>query len=441
VTTIEDRLRAATQAAAETVAPGSAPPLRLPDDSSHGPAGRPRRGGWRRWAGWLTPLAAGAAVTGVIVGTLTISGAIHGPPPPGGGHVNPEQVPPYYVALTFTGNGTCCRPEGPFEPRTSAVVRATATGAVLATIKPPRPYSTFAGVAAAADDRTFVLAAAGREGGIPVRPGARGPHPPAIRFFLLRIDPAGAPASIAAGLTPPPIRAGNDISDFALSPDGTSLAVLDMMGVHVFNLATGAERSWWIPIRGGKYRMGLVGYFGLGTGATNAMLAWQSDRILAFVCYGAPTRAGLDTGRGVRFLDTRALGTNLLADSRLVQPQRAIGTASWRQALPTTDGRRLIDVLQVQGTRAYPQLSLQLAVCSARTGRILRVLNRVRADGPGAHQQVLWASPSGRTLVVIGTRPVRNPPPAPFFMAGARVLSSGHSRPIPWSNRTVAAAW
>jgi hypothetical protein len=35
----------------------------------------------------------------------------------------------------------------------------TATGAALATISPPRPYGTFTGVSAAADNRTFVLAA------------------------------------------------------------------------------------------------------------------------------------------------------------------------------------------------------------------------------------------------------------------------------------------
>jgi hypothetical protein len=68
-------------------------------------------------------------------------------------------VPQYYVALELTGSGECCRPGLWYAPRTQAAVRVTATGAALATISPPRPYGTFTGVSAAADNRTFVLAA------------------------------------------------------------------------------------------------------------------------------------------------------------------------------------------------------------------------------------------------------------------------------------------
>ena len=58
-------------------------------------------------------------------------------------------VPPYYVALTgYAGR------------RQHAVVRASATGAVLATITAPKPYRTLTWVSGAADDRTFVLAGA-----------------------------------------------------------------------------------------------------------------------------------------------------------------------------------------------------------------------------------------------------------------------------------------
>ena len=46
VMSTEERLRAATRAAADTVAPGSAPPLRLPGDPEAGP-----RCGWRASAG------------------------------------------------------------------------------------------------------------------------------------------------------------------------------------------------------------------------------------------------------------------------------------------------------------------------------------------------------------------------------------------------------
>ncbi len=430
MTTIEDRLRAATRAAAETVAPGSAPPLHLPD--------RPARRRRHWWANWITPLAAAAAVTAVIAGTVTISSAIHGrtprhpsvparqiPPVPSG------QVPPYYVALVFSGSGACCGRGQIFAPRTHAVVRSTKTGAVLATIAAPKPYGTFAGVAAADDDRTFVLAA-WREGRMPEKFTPRPSYPPATKFFLLHINPAAASATGRATLTPLPISepTGTDVANFALSPQGDSLAVGVTTGVQVFSVATGAQRAWSTPIS--------VSFpYALGTGATNGMLAWQDDHTLAFVWDGLPKKA-----MGVRFLDTSAPGRDGLADSRLVQPRRLIGTSYWRQVLPTADGSKLLTVLQVQGTKAYPHLSLQLAVCSARTGKILRILNRVRAvAGTGDYEQVLWASPSGDKLIVAGTRRVGNRPQAPFFLPSPVLLTPGHTRPIPWSNRTIGAAW
>ena len=84
--TIEDRLRAAAQAAAGTVAPGSAPPLRLPDRPARrfGVPRPPHRGGWRRWA---APLAAAASVIAVVAASLAITGGRarprRGPPRPG----------------------------------------------------------------------------------------------------------------------------------------------------------------------------------------------------------------------------------------------------------------------------------------------------------------------------------------------------------------------
>ena len=76
---IEDRLRAATRAAAGTVAPGSAPPLRLPGEPDTAPGWRrgPRLRTGRNWPRWLTPLAAAAAVVAVVTASLAISGSIH----------------------------------------------------------------------------------------------------------------------------------------------------------------------------------------------------------------------------------------------------------------------------------------------------------------------------------------------------------------------------
>ena len=67
-----------------------------------------------------------------------------------------EVTPEFYVALELVGDGECCRPGLLNAPLTEGVVRVTATGTALAAITPPRPYGTFIGVTAAADNRTFV---------------------------------------------------------------------------------------------------------------------------------------------------------------------------------------------------------------------------------------------------------------------------------------------
>lgn len=326
------------------------------------------------------------------------------------------------------------RVRAPSAPRTRAVVRATATGAVLATIIPPRPYGTFVGVAAAGDDRTFVLGAQ-QDGNIPA--SGLGSFP-ATRFFLLRIDPASASASGRVTLAPlpiPAVPASTQLYNFALSPQGTSLALLVEQGIQVFNVTTGAERTWEIPVPGTKLHSGLGGYFALGAGATDEMLAWGGTHTLAWIYYGGPPAGGAASGAGIRLLDTRARGSNLLTDSRLVVPQPkdiADPGSYWRQALPTVAGRAIFAVLELTGRSGLRQ---ELAEYSARTGRLLLVLNHVRIHGN--YEQVLWASLSGHSLVVSGV----GRSPGSGYPAGVGVLTGGHFKPIPWPGQNFAAAW
>ena len=115
----EERLRAATRAAADTVPPGSAPPLRLPDDPAAGPL---RGGGSRRhrWLRALTPLAAAAAVVIVLAGALTVAVAhiqpghgLRAPPGHGGAAA---QLPPYYVTLHGQLGDATHAQSGPLRP-------------------------------------------------------------------------------------------------------------------------------------------------------------------------------------------------------------------------------------------------------------------------------------------------------------------------------------
>ncbi len=189
--TLEDKVRAALRETAGQIAPASVPPLRLHDDRRRpGPPNVTRR----RWPAWLTPLAAAASVAIVIAASLAVSGVLH-VRQPGTGAARRQAgpfagVPPYYLVLRGTNpSPTALQPQ-------SAVVKETATGAVVARITPPKPYGTFVAVTAAADDRTFVLAASPWrvhhvDGGVDV------PESPTT-FFLLHLGPHGRPAHLTA---------------------------------------------------------------------------------------------------------------------------------------------------------------------------------------------------------------------------------------------------
>jgi hypothetical protein len=408
------RLRAAMRDTAEEITPDTIPPLRLPP----GPLGRPgrvRAGGVPRWR-WLAPLGAATAVVAVVAGALALAG---GPPRPEPGEAAvPGPVPPYYVALDVTGSGDCCRAGLPYSPVTEAVVRATGTGAVLATIRPPRPYGTFIGVSGAADDRTFVLAA------VQLTPLPYTQAPPA-GLFLLRIDPASPVPGARARLTPLPAAVrppGTGVSGLALSPDAAKLAIAEVYpiaappAIDVITLATGAERVWAATTGGPTF----------GPGTTGEPLSWARDgRTLAFV----------SAGTQVRLLDTAAAGSSLLASSRLVvsAPPGDL-FPYWQQVMITGDGQTIIAVIEIDA-KAVRQ---ELVTFSARTGKLLHVLNRIPVYGN--YEQVLWASPTGQVLIVSGTQPGAT---AGSLGTGATagVLHDGHFTPIPWSNRTFAAAW
>ncbi|MGI8451557.1 MAG: hypothetical protein ACR2MP_31110 [Streptosporangiaceae bacterium] len=431
MTPLEDRVREAIRATAAEVPPDAVPPLRLPArrQSSFSPAhgGRERAGGLAGRA-WAVPLAAAAAVAAVLAVVFALAGVIHPGRAAHGGPAGLAALPRYYVALNYTGNGQCCTSEGKlFSPRTDVVVRATMTGHALATIDPPRPYGTFAGVTAAGDDRTFVLAAEKL-----ARYPLQEPDLPETKFFILRLDPASHNPAQRARLTPLPIpapqadRAGNQILDFALSPDGARLAVLSdgvlTTTVSVFDVATGAGRSW--------SQEGLTAAW---PGANQNALSWGADnRTLAIFRVG------------VRLLDTAKPGSGLLADSRVAVGHLpgAAGVAGWTQARLTPDGTAVI----ANQYLTRKEFSQRLVEFSARTGKVIRVLGVAtsRHSGNelryGSYQQVHWMSPSGDVLIVTGAqRGV--PSPAPFADVDAGVWADGHYTPLPWSENTFTAAW
>jgi hypothetical protein len=445
--TLEDKLRAALRETAGDI-PGDPPPLDLSrgranqDYAGEDHAGRDRAR--RRWTVWAAPLAAAAVVLAVVAGSLAVTGRLPHPrvSTPAADY---SGVPPYYVALTVAGT----HPDTYDSDATAAEVRATATGAVLARIAVPKPYAVFAGVSAAADDRTFVLVA--EEKNNPPEPG-QGPQQyyPHSRFFLLRIAP-DAPAGSRVSLRALPdgfIPANNEVKDLALSPDGTSLAAdvgyIESRELLVFNLATGTKRSWSFKF----CRQCSPGSGGLGFGGTNVdSLSWTADgRHLAFVGPSSSTPIVGPVGPGgnsstpdpVRLLDIDTPGSNLLANSKIVLKwpggaTRQIGP-TWRGMVITPDGRTVVFLEQLETFKpngGIKSVRWRLAKGSVATGKVTAVLPDLKPVGQ--YEQVMYTNATGHDLVVY------------YFGLGygthVGILHGSTFTPIKWSPHIMTAAW
>jgi hypothetical protein len=436
MTSTEDRLRAATRAAAGTVPPGSAPPLHLPAEPGRPPARfRPaRRPGWR----WAAPLAAAAAVLTVLAASLALAhgapGDRHAPATAKGHARGPARIPPYYVAMIAGGN----LPAG--GSKQYAEVRATGSGKVLATIRPPVPYRTFEAVTAAGDDRTFVLAAGPWQ--VSHRNGGSFITESPVKLFLLKLSATGH----VARLTALPIPALAQPGGIALSPDGRRLAVVfnherndEMVDpvIRVFTLLdNGAVRTWvwhgraWITSN---------------DALNQQLMSWTADgRTLAYEQW-------LGDDEQVRLLDTTAPGTDLRA-SRLALDFRHQAYTDWKfthgkvvdalsgyNALITPDGTKIIagtDTVTKHPATDNPHFT----VFSAPTGAALRELRQsVRKPGLGQSQDVLWVSPSGSAFIGSVLQPV---PGQRADRSVIGILRGDHFTPLPgdWGPVT-GVAW
>jgi hypothetical protein len=159
----------------------------------------------RQLTGAVITVAAACAVTAVVLASVTAAG--HSAPPvtektkptPGAAGPPPVSAAPYYVVV----NGALG----------TATVRRTATGAKIEAVRRPRG-ATFIGVAAAGDDRTFVLAAQTSS---------------TSDFYRLRLSGHGTPGRLVALAVPPlPGRLGSclaQLAGLAVSPDGRLLAI------------------------------------------------------------------------------------------------------------------------------------------------------------------------------------------------------------------------
>jgi hypothetical protein len=380
VSDLEQRLRRDLKDLSQRVGPDSIRPLRVP------PVRRRSR-----VVRWLAPVAAVAAVLGVITGVAVV-GPSGGKQPPAGQQpapviAQPTGPMPHYYVTAFQAFGA-----GNREPATFAVVHDSATGATLATVRVPTLTGSQGGtgglrITAAGDDRTFLI--------------TQQPDPQVIGFYLLRVAADGHSAKLSK--LPVSLPGHLNVVDQALSPDGRRLA-LDVQdcnarscqytGIRVVTLATGAVSSWTTTANGFPVNVSWAG---------NGQLAfeWQSG--------GRTAPPGQQTG--YRLLSLGGTGRDLLA-ARAIGSPASEPTQYVPAALVTAGGSIVVTstVQNIPNGHGRDTVVAKIIELSARTGQVLRVLHTATvpnvfggANGAGQLDQecnVLSLAPSGVHVLV-----------------------------------------
>ena len=241
----------------------------------------------------------------------------------------------------------------------------------FAVVSPPGRGMAFTGIAAAADDRTFLLVGTSSK-----------PSHTATSYFELRLRPDGTPYPLTRLAISPPLPPTGGTGGIALTPDGSRLAIAARVGaktiVEVVDLATGSVRSW--SARGDA-----------------RSLSWITDGRLA-VLWQPTGRTGLT----IRVLSTNGPGPDLLGASRLlVAPSAGIGQFHHLAAgqIVATTGKIFALMSRPASPTSGPGQQTAIAAFSAATGAPRGIVNQYPQTGPGSYCGVLWADRSGRQLV------------------------------------------
>jgi hypothetical protein len=435
-----DQVRAATRSAAAVITPDQVPPLRLDPRPAGGDARAPKAR-----PPWVAPLAAAAAIVVVAVASATAGSLLaRSVPTRSGGPASVGKTAPASSSAAVQGMTAGRTFAGVpryyvmVKNQSMAQVRATATGATLATIPTSTPV---VGVTGAADDRTFVLDEQRQVMG----PTVLWPDPP--KFYLLRLTASGAEKSLTQ-LALPALPNGVAVTGLALSPDGSKLAVeVDtqvnenpgLLEMRVYNLSTGAYRSW--QTNGSTDPEDPGGFTGSGVDGA-ASISWAADsRTLAFDWQNKP---GLI---GVRLLDTTGSEGNLIADSRLAVTEFVPGAKSLPSLPPDYLSQCVTDaIMSADGSSVvcgYTTGTLRSASSyrtttgfirySTKTGRQVQVYGVSTFNGQaGGDISVWWTSATGKTLIGAILTP-----------GGIRVgvISGQTFTPLPQATGLGAVAW
>jgi hypothetical protein len=394
MTRIEERLRDAMQASAARVRDDRLRPLPAPEPDP----GAERKARHRQaWRAWLIPVAAAASVLLVIGLVLAVTRHATQTQPP----ASPQVALPGYFVRVAPGGGT-----PPIE------VQSVSTGAVIATVRPPKSPRggtlNVDAVAAAPDDRTFYV-----EYGL-VSPDINVTQTWILTFSITGSGSVTPLTTVKGGLLshqPPGLQTWGDL---AVSPDGSKLALTVDSSDHISNTSPGySDKIIVIDLRTGQRTQWQGGLYRPGKQFSIPDLSWSADgRSLVFLgqwcdpagqgtsCDGTSGPGGY---RDAQVWSLSAAGGGSLDRGRVLLRQSARYPLI-AQALGGPHGSDLtVAVLSGQANKLGERPELTVEDVSAATGAVRGVNYRVsRAQGLGGFPQQVWlaADPSGQHLLI-----------------------------------------
>ena len=384
----EDRLQDALSALAGQVRDERLRPLPAPDPD-------PRR---QARNAWLIPAAAAASVLLIIAVVVAVTR--HAAESRTQQTTSQVAMPSYFVQ--WVGNG----PSGRIQ------VRSVSTGAVIATVPPPKPPFAdaldIAAVAAAPDDRTFYV-----EYG-PISPNLTGRQIWIFSFSLTGSGSVTPQTMIKGGLITNQTAGPQTWGNLAVSPDGTKLALTADSTDRVPALSSAySDKIIVIDLLTGRRTQWQGGLFRTGKQFSIPDLSWSADgRSLIFLGQwcdppGQTTTCDGTSGPG-GYRDAQVWSLSVATGGGSLTRGRVLLRQSARfpfiaQALGGPGGSDLtVAVLSGQVANGNWRV-LTVEDVSAATGAVLHVdygLSLPRGQGRLPQQVWLTADPSGQHLLI-----------------------------------------
>jgi hypothetical protein len=398
VSSIEDLLRDAFQADAQTMRAEDVPDLA----TSRGRA-RPARSSRMLVSRLAVPLTAAAAVVAVVLTAELVAPRLMTGPGVAGQPLSPQtrsalfgsgagtRQPPYLIG-EYNSSGSV----------TSIGVYSVRTGRMVSHIVPPRAGLTFTASAATGNDLSFVVAASPRAGSC------------VTWFYRLTLTQRGQAASLV------PLRVPEAHGEI-VPPNGLTASASGQTIAYTAN-GCGSGKGW-------------LGVIELGS---RTVRSWKADAEFLWslslsadgqlVLYVDSTIYGGDGS--VRLLPTSARPGLLSQRARVVVPGDE-GVAADGSVALTPDGKTIIACTDARSTSPGP-LTATLSALTAATGRPLGVL--YRWPGVAVAPCIVSSVAAGRYLVVSDISAA----------IGIRLdLATGQARKIPGSGDTlpIGVSW